>query len=305
MTSIAYQGIAHSTVHVPAIIEKVREFALSYGWKIERNALDFIVVTPHRQCESIVIAFDQKLRFSGVTKTVYSPVEIHHQISEFFFAIKPLLKRLRIDDDTGYWDAFLEERLNKKSRELVIFPDVKQDKIITEQLFLSKHATLADKEFWTYDYDNRDSYFENRILLHYPTIRNLMGYDLANGRGFAFIADDIVVNLEKEGFVSYDSEFFQMYHSRYFNALAILWAWRNSIDKPTETKRNRCFAFAHALENGVEGGEQDGYSGKLHREASLALDILLEKEGPASPYRSLQIFYALFDFCHLKRKPID
>lgn len=302
MTSITYQGMAHSTVHLHTIIAKVREFALAHGWKIESNVLDLIVVSPHPQCESIAISFDKKLRFSGVTKTAYSPVEIHHQITEFFLEIKPLLKRLRIDDDTGYWDSFLEASLNKKSRKLVVFPEVRQEEIISGQLFLSEHATLADKEFWTHDYDNQDPYFENRILLHYPSVRNRMGYDLANGTGFAFIADDIVANLEMEGFVPYDSEFFQMYHYHYFRAIAILWAWRNSIDKPTETKRNRCYAFAQALENGVEGGEKDGFGGKLHREASVALDVLLEKEGPASPYRSLQIFYALLDFCHLKRK---
>jgi hypothetical protein len=216
-----------------------------------------------------------------------------------------MLKKLHLEDETGYWDSFLEANLKKEFKKIVVFPEVKQEAIISRQLILPEHATNADKEFWTNDYDNRDPYFENRLLLHYPTIRNRMGDDLTDGTGFAFLADDIVTNLEKEGFLPYDSEFFQMYDYHYMRAISILWAWRHADDKLTEQKRKRCYAFAMALENGFNGGEKDGYTSKLHRDASIALDILLEREGSASPYRSLQIFYALFDFCHLKKKEIN
>jgi len=188
------------------------------------------------------------------------------------------------------------------TKEMVNFPYLEQDAIIDKHLVLPEHATYADKEFWAQDFDNRDPYFENRLLLHFPTIRNRMGYDLTNGTGVAFVVEDIVTNLGKEGFLPYDSEFFQMYDYHYMRAIATLWAWRRSIDKPTEQKRNRCYAFSIALENGFNGGEKDGFGSKLHRDASIALDKILEREGPASPYRSTQILYALFDFCHLKAK---
>lgn len=302
MTTIAYQGIAPSVEKVLELIAEVQKFSVVHGWQIEGKDVDSIMVVPHPKCESISITFDKKFRFSGFTKTVYAPVEIHHQIVALFFEIKPLLKKLIVDDGTGYWDSFLEANLKKQIKEIVIFPEVKKEAIISGQLMLPEHATKADKEFWAEDYDNLDPYFENRLLLHYSTIRNRIGYDLSNGTGFAFIADDIVTNLGDEGFVAFDSEFFQMYDHHYIQAIAILWAWRHSVDKPTELKRNRCYAFASALKNGFEGGEKDGYGSKLHRDASVALDILLKREGPASPYRSLQIFYALFDFCHLKAK---
>lgn len=300
MTTIAYQGIAPTMDKVHKVVAEVQKFSVTHGWQIESNDVDSIVVTPHPKCESISIVFDKHLSFSDFTKTVYAPVEIHHQIVVLFLEIKPLLKKLTIDDGSGYWDSFLEANLKKKIKEIVFFPEVKKEAIISGQLMLPEHSTKADKEFWAEDYDNRDPYFENRLLLHYPTIRNRMGYELSNGTGFAFVADDIVTNLGEEGFVAYDSEFFQMYDHHYIESIAILWAWRHSIDKPTELKRKRCYAFASALKNGFNGGEKDGYGSKLHRDASIALDILLEREGPASPYRSLQIFYALFDFCHLK-----
>lgn len=158
-----------------------------------------------------------------------------------------------------------------------------------------------DKEFWREDYDNRHPYFENRILLHYPTIRNRIGFDLSNGTGYAFVADDIVRQFNKEGFYAYNSEFYHTFRYHYIRSLAYIWAWRQSAGKPTKVKQNKCHDFAMALENGFEGGEKDGFISKNHRNASLALDLLLEKEGPASPYRSLQIFYALFEFCGLKK----
>lgn len=185
-------------------------------------------------------------------------------------------------------------------KEMINFSHLQQNSIIGGQLALPEHATHADKEFWEKDYDNRDPFFENRVLLHFPAIRNRMGYDLTNGTGVAFVVEDIVTNLEKEGFCPFDLEFFQMFDYHYMRAIAILWAWRRSIDKPTELKRKRCNAFAIALENGLNGGETDGFASKLHRDASLALDKILQMEGPASPYRSLQILYALFDFCHLR-----
>ncbi|WP_127534539.1 hypothetical protein [Paenibacillus kobensis] len=180
----------------------------------------------------------------------------------------------------------------KKRKELSVFSEVIQRDIITD-LKLPDHASKADIEFWTSDYDN----IENNLLLHEPTIRNRIGYDLTYGTGFAFVADDIVIGMKREGFVAYDSEFYQMYDSHYMQAISTLWSWLNSSDPPTEQKRKRCYAFSSALHNGLNGGEKDGYGYKLHKEASIALDKLMKSEGPASPYRSLQIFYALFNFC--------
>lgn len=304
MTTIAYQGTAASMDHVHAILAKVQQFTLAHGWKVESSGSDHIVVMPHPRCESIAICFNSKLRFSDVTKTIYAPVETHHEIAEFFFEIKPLLKRLRVDDDTGYWYSFLEERLKKKSRELLVFPEVRQEEIISGQLALPAYATSAEREFWTLDVDNRDPYYGNKKLLHYATIRNKIGNDLTNGSGQALTTADLVAQQEAEGLFTYDSEFYQMYQWHYFQDMAALWAWRNSSNKPTEIKRNRCNTFAYALEKFTDGSPAEAYGDKLERDVFLALDKLLEKEGPASPYRSLQIFYALLDFCHLNRKDV-
>ncbi|MFC5648689.1 hypothetical protein ACFPYJ_06025 [Paenibacillus solisilvae] len=124
MIIIAYQGIAPSMDKVHEVVAEVQKFSVTHGWQIESNDVDSIVVTPHPKCESISIAYDRKLRFSGFTKTVYAPVEIHHKIVVLFFEIKPLLKKLIIEDSTGYWDSFLEANLKKQIKEIVIFPEV-------------------------------------------------------------------------------------------------------------------------------------------------------------------------------------
>lgn len=71
-------------------------------------------------------------------------------------------------------------------------------KMIIQQLQLPPHATESDKVFWENDYDNRHPQFENRLLLHYPVIRNRLGSDLTNGTGYAFVADDLVLHLKQE-----------------------------------------------------------------------------------------------------------
>lgn len=191
------------------------------------------------------------------------------------------------------------------TKEIVNFPLLPENEVITPSLTLPFYATQADEKFWKEDRDNQDRFYENTILLHYPTIRNRMGYDLTNGTGNAFVSEDVVAQLQKEGLFHYDAEFYQEFHDHYFNAISVLWAWRHTSEKPTKTKLNKCETFAYALYDSVIGlidGEYPDFIGKAHNDAFSALLLLLEKEGPASPYRSLQIMYSLLEFCKLTKK---
>ncbi|RUS46022.1 hypothetical protein [Cohnella sp. AR92] len=191
-------------------------------------------------------------------------------------------------------------------RELEHFPLLSDNlvEILSYPSAYPPHATQADREFWEEDRDNRDPFYENTVLLHYPTVRNRMGYDLSNGNGDAFAAEDVSAQLQKEGLFRYPADFYRQYHYHYFEAIARLWAWRFTSEKPTKAKLNKCNAFASALYDGITGfvdGDFPDFLGKAHKEAYFALLLQLEKEGAASPYRSLQILYSLLEFCGLTR----
>jgi hypothetical protein len=130
------------------------------------------------------------------------------------------------------------------------------DKLKIEGFIKTVYASDADAEFWHVDMDNTDPFYESSLYLHAPTIRNRLGYDLSNGTRYAFVAEDLVKNLNKEGFLAYDTEFYQMYSYQYFRDLAKLWAWKILEGKPTNIKRNRCSDFSLALYNGIQGGKK-------------------------------------------------
>ncbi|MFC5407671.1 hypothetical protein [Cohnella soli] len=192
------------------------------------------------------------------------------------------------------------------ANELLNFPLLPEDEVILQPLILPPYATQADKMFWEDDRDNRDPFYENSILLHYPTIRNRMGYDLTNGSGNAIVAEDLAAQLQDEGLAPYTAEFFQQYHDHYFEKISTLWAWRHTSDKSNKTKIKKCQTFAHALYDsslvGLIDGEYPDFISKTHEDAFTALLKLLDREGPASSYRSLQIMYSLLEFCNLTRK---
>lgn len=143
MSTIAFQGIASSTNKIYEIIAKVKSFSVKNEWVISNSEADSILVIPHHKCEPLFFSFDKKLKFSGLVKTVYAPIDVHYQLVSLFFEVKPLFKKLIIDDETGYWDSFIEEKENKKLKEIVSFPEVSKELIISKPLILPEYAAPA------------------------------------------------------------------------------------------------------------------------------------------------------------------
>ncbi|MGC5325383.1 hypothetical protein [Brevibacillus sp. SYSU BS000544] len=71
--------------------------------------------------------------------------------------------------------------------------------------------------------------------------------------------------------------------------------------KPTKIKRNKCIAFGWVVARGYHGFG-GGIINQTHRRAQTAIDMLEETESGASPLRSLEILYGLYDFCGLNEK---
>lgn len=292
--SIHYEGTASSFESVSSILSRVELYSNENNWKIDAIDKNNIIVIPHPKCESLSFVFNDNLKFSGCTKTGYAPTEIHEQVVKLFFEIKPHFKKLKIDDESGYWDAYQDVIRNKPIREIIDFPVASESDVIKEILYLPDNSLKCDFGFW-----NSDPLFAKPAVLHLPSIRNRMGYDLTNGSSYAFVVRDLLKDLSLNGFFTWDHDWFND-ECNYIVELSKLWAWKMSAGNPTNIKRNRCIAFGYAVGKGCYGLE-NGFFNKTHRDAWIALDILEQKEIEASPLRSLEILYALFDFCGFKK----
>lgn len=289
-TTIHYEGKAKKENEVK-ILRYVQDYARSNEWYINSSEPNSIMVTPHPDSESIVIRFNKDLKFSGFVKTGFAPTNIHKQVVKLFYEIKPMLKRLAIEDESGYWLEYIEKESGHIAKDLMEFPTLSEKDVIKSELLqLPLYASEFDRNFW----NTSPNYI--KPFMHVPTVRDRMGYDLLNNQ-YVLTAEEMVHVLENEGFAvipDWNDEIFS------FINLATLWAWKRATGmKDTKMKRNKCVAFAWALARGCHGFG-GGFLNQTHRRAHIAIDNMEQKEGEASPIRSLEILYGLFDFVGLR-----
>ncbi|AIQ51051.1 hypothetical protein [Paenibacillus sp. FSL R7-0331] len=290
-STIHYEGTAKKVNEVK-ILRYIEDYARSNKWQINSNEHNSIMVSPHPNCESLVIQFNEYQNFSGFVKTGFATTEIHQQVVRLFYELKPMLKYLSIEDESGYWLEYLGKASGRTAKVLTWFPTLNEMDIVKPELLqMPTYATELDRSFWSVN----PNYM--KPFMHTPTVRDRMGYDLLNGP-YILTAEEMGKLLENEGFTvppeDWKDEIF------YFINLSILWAWKRSTGmKATMMRSNKCIAFGWALARGCHGFGA-GYLGQTHRRAHLAIDNLEHKEGEVSPIRSLQILYSLFDFVGLK-----
>ncbi|RTE07187.1 hypothetical protein [Paenibacillus whitsoniae] len=289
--TIHYEGTAKKENEVK-ILRYIEDYARSNEWQININETNSIMVSPHPDCESLVIRFNENQEFSGFVKTGFAPIEIHQQFVKLFFELKPILKHLNIEDESGYWLEYIEKASRNTTKELTEFPAISEKDIVKpEFLQIPVYASEFDRSFWK----SSSNYLAP--FMHIPTVRDRMGYDLLNG-SYILTSEEMGQLLESEGFTvppeDWKDEVF------YFINLAILWAWKRSTRmKVTVMRRNKCISFGWALGRGCQGFG-GGFLNQTHRRAHLAIDNLKQKEAEVSPIRSLQILYSLFDFVGLR-----
>ncbi len=291
--TVYYQGAAKSE-NVAVIIEYVEKYALAHNWHINQKDSISIMVTPHSKSESMEVSFDEKHKFAGFVKTGLAPDEIHEQVIRLFCEVRPMLKKLTIHDESGCWNAYIAQGNSKNKNEIIHFPTRSEEQLVTSELSLPPDASDIDYRFW------KTSPEYLTPFLHIPAVRDRMGFDLLIGQ-YLPVAHEIKEELEKEGFYVLSIENWIGDDIGYFIYVATWWAWKQSSGmKATEMRRNKCIAFAWALARGCHGFG-GGFLGQTHRRAHMAIDKLEADENEAGPVRSLEIFYALFDFCGLKR----
>lgn len=276
------------------IIEFIETFARNHSWNINEKDSARIVVTPHPKSESIAISLNNKQKFSGSVKTAFATSDVHKQVVKLFYELKPMMRNLSIEDESGYWLEYVDHisKINKNS--ITKFPMLTKKDLITTELVLPSHATAMDHEFWKTTPNYMDPF------LNIAAIRDVMGYDLMNG-SHVLTAVELKEMLESEGFTLNPPEEW-IEDIEYLIHLATLWAWRQSSRmKATNVRRNKCVVFGWALARGCHGFG-GGFINQLHRRAQNAIDTLKSEEGKANPIRSLEIFYGLFDFCGFKKE---
>lgn len=289
--TIHYEGIVKKN-HGPKLISYVEDSARNQGWQIDRKEKNLITVTPHQDCESIIIQWDDTLKFSGFVKTGLAPSEVHKQVVEFFYRMKPLLKQFNMEDESGYWLEYNDNVSNPSDKELTYFPArSEKDLIDSGMLRIPPFATDGDRNFW----GTTPNYIEP--FMDVAAVRNRMGYDLWN-EPYVPTAMEIEGRLVTEGFhvhaEDWEDEIF------YFIHLATWWAWNRSEGMgATKKRRDKCIAFGWALARGCHGFG-GGFLNQTHRRAHIALDLLEQKEGALSAIRSLEVMESLFDFCGLR-----
>lgn len=290
--TIHYEGKAGKE-KVIAILQHIEDFAELHEWLVASKTSRSIVVAPHPECEALMIKFNEACAFSGFVKTGFAPTKVHKQVVQLFYEIKPILKRLVIQDESGYWLEYMEEKSGRSVKELVEanFPAANECVVIKpELLHLPPWASELDRMFWL----TNPQYV--KPFMEAAAVRDRMGYDLLNGP-YLLTAEDMKRSFADEGFLGIGDWENDMF---YFINLATLWSWKRAAGmKPTKKKRDACTAFAWALARGCHGFG-GGFLNQTHRRAHIALDRLEEKEGTASPVRSLQILYGLFDFVGLQ-----
>lgn len=290
--TIHYDGSVRKA-DVVKVLSYIENYSKINEWQINMDENDSIMISPHPDCETLVFCINDNQRFAGFVKTGFAPLEIHQKIVKLFYEIKPLLKHLNIEDESGYWFEYSEKANGYTANELTEFPEISEKDIVNPKLLqVPLHASEYDRSFW-----NSTPNYIRPPFMHIPTVRDRMGYDLLNGPNI-LTAVEMQQLLENVGLAGPPEDWED--NVFYFINLAVLWAWqRSSGMKATKLRRNKCMAFGWALARGCHGF-CGGFLGQTHRRAHLAMDNLEQIEEEASPVRSLQILYSLYDFVGLR-----
>lgn len=108
--TIHYAGQLRDTERLSEVQITAENYAHAYGWEYrslgpESDSLGGFVVFPHSDCEPLEIRFGRRNRFSNWVKTQFAGPEIHVQIVDFLFRIKPILGRLGVKDEGEFWNS--------------------------------------------------------------------------------------------------------------------------------------------------------------------------------------------------------
>ena len=117
--TIHYAGRLTEPDKLPRLLDFVRGFAESRAWPFrvlqrENSATPYgFVLLPHPDCEPVEFEFGPRFRFEGWVKTQFAGPRTHIEVIDFLRQIQPLIGRLGVRDEAGYWTTGNENTLHR------------------------------------------------------------------------------------------------------------------------------------------------------------------------------------------------
>jgi hypothetical protein len=104
--TIFYEGKAAGKSQIQEVVATAKKYATWVAWdskkKTSKRATG-ITITPYPDTEDITIIFDENNEFKNFTKTQFGGIETHKKVIKLFETIEPLLEKVSIYDEGGYW----------------------------------------------------------------------------------------------------------------------------------------------------------------------------------------------------------
>ena len=120
--TIHYSGSALDTSRARAVLTLAKEYATAHRWRVTQAPQE-IVLYPAEWCEPIHLKFDGTVLAEDFVKTQYAGALVHRDVVGLFRRLAPRMRKLRVDDESGYWDdrdyAKLEARLAMEAEMIV------------------------------------------------------------------------------------------------------------------------------------------------------------------------------------------
>jgi len=112
--TIHYSGSASDAARARAVLASARKYAAAHHWRVT-EAPEEVVLYPAEWCEPIHLKFEGAALAKDFVKTQFAGASVHRDVVGLFRGLAPLLRELKIDDESGYWDdrdyAKLQARL--------------------------------------------------------------------------------------------------------------------------------------------------------------------------------------------------
>ncbi|MFC5402976.1 hypothetical protein [Cohnella soli] len=285
--TIFYSGQAASRKKKEECISKIVSYSVRHNWNYEFIDIDGkkgINLLIHERCEPVSILFTGDFEFNGFTKTEYAPPSVHKEIIHLFIDLKKSLKKVKLIEDTGYWDDLINPVTKIKQLEIDSI-SFRNDimKIIKEQ---DNRYSNDDQWFWKTDY--------KYSKLHIPTILSFMRYELST------ISDKYVsiqnIYDETETSLLYKEVFNNDFPEEALIFITEVWASKKQKIKVTKAKKNACIEFAWSIAYACFG-YNGGFFSQTHRQAHELIDGMGDIK--QSPENSLKYLLAIYKYYEL------
>lgn len=296
---VYYEGTILSSGKLDELLSYVMEFSKSHNWRFEnynRDTKKGIIVFAYEKCEPFGIVFDQNLKMNGSFNITLAPEEIYLEIVKLFYSLKHYFKRLKVHDDCGVWDSYIN---SFKAKTNALNLEVK--KLTEDQLnelrvgFVTDKLSNAEEEwFWENEFTSGN---DCCVVI----LRDLMRKDLSSNyesNKYIRIADfPNMLKCQKINLCG-------IYHEApelTIVDLAMIWYLHMCELNGVKVSVNKAISFGFIISRACFGFG-GGYITSFHRDMEKLLDNIISTTlNIDDPEVTLGLFYGILETYKLKR----